>query len=175
MKLFFKILALILGLCSCSTNHFVLIKSDGTARIDTDFDIGLIARVEQSTITYDLDTSNHRTEFTISNIDSIGQYMPFHNSGFLKFQNYGDSISITTGGNKPYNYKPGSCCHLAIRIRTESEMEAYKENGKRIRRKKSKNYHGIWLHQSIRQQVKGKKNINVILRKNTNHNKTYKQ
>lgn len=165
MKLFFKILALIIGLCSCTTNHFVLIKSDGTARIDTDFDTTLIKRIERSRIITNIDTSNYRTKFTIDNIDSIGQYIPFHKPGFLKFDNYGDSISITTGNNEPYKIKQGSCCHLAIRIRTEEPMEAFKANGKKIRRKTSKNYHGIWLSQSIRQQMKSRKNIDVVLKK----------
>lgn len=165
MKTLFKILILGVVVYSCTTNHFVMLKSDGTAQIETDFDMGLINRLEESTITSDLDTSNHRVKFTIDNIDSIGQYLPFHNSGFLKFQNYGDSISITTGNNDPYVNKMESCCHLAIRIRTELQMEAYKKNGKKIRREKSKNYHGIWLSQTIRQQVKGRKNIDVILKK----------
>lgn len=164
MRYILSIFVLALGLSSCSTNHFVYLKSDGTARVSADFDIDLIQRIEKSEIISNIDTSKYRTEFTINDIDSIGNYMPFHKTGFLKFQNFGDSITISTGHTNPYQKKIKSCCHLFIRIRTEKPMEAYKANGKKIRKKKAKKYHGIWLRQTINQQMKGKKNINVILK-----------
>jgi hypothetical protein len=158
------------GFYSCTSSHFVLLKSNGTAQIDTDIDpeFNLIEKIKTSNIITDFDSANYRIQFTINNIDSIGNYMPFHKSGYLNFQDMNDSISVSTGNTKPYDTKHWSCCHLLIRIRTEEPMDAFKQNGKKIRKKKSKKNGGIFLSQTMRQQLKGKKQINVVLKKSSN-------
>ena len=152
------------SLTSCTVNHFVQLKSDGSAIVETDYDEEIETKIQKSFTAnqFSFDSTNFRMTFKIDDIDSIGNYLPIQNSGFLKFKNYGNSILIKSGAVEPYNSDPKFCCHIMLRITSEQPMFAINRNGRKIKYKNGKNS-GFWISQTLRQQIKNKKNINMTL------------
>jgi len=103
--------------------------------------------------------------FEISSIDSIGNFLPFHQPGLIEFRNYTDSIVVRSGSVDPYVVNAGSCCHLVLRILPAEKLEAYDGSGKRIKAKAGHQNVGIWLSQSKQAQERGKKNIHATLKR----------
>jgi len=96
MKLLLKLILISASLTSCTVNHFVQLKSDGSAIVETDYDETLKDEIIESNIAHYLatDTISFRMTYKIQIIDSIGLYLPGQNSGFLTFKDFGDSIVI---------------------------------------------------------------------------------
>ena len=152
------------SLCSCTINHSVFLKKDGTALIETEAPPSFINRLENSNVISEIDTIEYGLKFIVKNIDSIGNYIPNINPGFVRFSDYGDSIKISSGHGVPFDCNNGcSCCHLFLKVKSEGSIEAYKSNGKRIKKHKKRNEY--LFTQGKREQLKGKDNINVILLK----------
>jgi hypothetical protein len=145
-----------------------VLHNDGTASINSGYGIdkSFVERLKHSEVISDLDSIGAGgLTFNIKSIDSIGNYLAFHQAGFLNFSDYGDSIIVESGGNRPYHSEKDVRAHLEILIKTDEEYEAYDANGNLIKPKRSKHYSGISLFQNRWNQEKGKKNIYAILKK----------
>ena len=151
-------------LCSCTINYSVFLKQDGTALIETETHPSFINRLENSNVISEIDTIGYGIKFIVKNVDSIGNYIPNINPGFVRFSVYGDSIKISSGHGVPFDCNNGcSCCGLFLKVKSEENLEAYKSDGKRI--KKHKKLNEYLFTQGKREQLKGKININVTLLK----------
>ena len=166
MKLILQIFILCIGFSSCTINPYILLKRDGTAQVQTTFDVDSthIKKLKKSAVISNIDTVNYQTSFTVSNIDSIGNFIPFYKPDFIQFKNFGDSMRISTSHNEPFDTLTPFCCHLTLVIRSQTPFEAYRNNGKRIKKEKSKKYHEVLLGQTRSGQLKGKNNIDVMLK-----------
>ena len=170
MKQILPLVLIAIAISSCTSEHYVLLRSNGTVEIETarGLDGSFYRRLATSVAVSHVDTSRYggyEVHFDLNSVDSLGNFLPFQNPGFLVFDDYGDSIVMQRGGVAPYDSKPGMCCHLNLRIRADYPIEAFRANGKRIRAKRSKKYHGIWFWLPIREQVKGNKKIYAVIKR----------
>jgi hypothetical protein len=160
---------LLMLLTSCSTTHFVVLQDDGTAKVITDIglDDSFVARLKSSKEVTDLNSSDGRVSFRLNSIDSIGNFLPYHQTGYLEFRNYSDSIVVQTLANNTEVTSTDVCCNFSLRILPVDSFDAYDESGKRISAKMGHHNIGFWLSQNKRNQKLGRKKIYAILKKKT--------
>jgi hypothetical protein len=166
MKRQLIILTILILLTSCSANYFITVKHDGTAtvNIDRDSDSKDINRYYQSGVISNIDTTfdNHaRVTFEITDIDSLGTYLPFHPSGFFKFDMQGDTLTITDGHTQAFKQNDLFCCGVFMFIKFDNEIQQV-ETANRLAMKKEKKT--VLIKKSRRQLIKNKRQINVKIR-----------
>jgi hypothetical protein len=163
---FYSLLTAILS--SCSTTHSVVLHNNGNASIYSEAGDGnsFIHRLHNSDVILNIDSSpGERVRFDITSIDSIGNYLPHHQPGFLEFKNFGDSIVVLSGNKEPYANATNPGVHLTLRIQTDADLEAFDLTGKPIKFKTGRYNTGLWLCQTRRAQKKGKKRISAVLKR----------
>lgn len=154
------ILTILSLLTSCTANYFITIRQDNTATvdIDRDYDLSDIDRYNLSDIITSVDTNAGRVKFDISNIDSIGNYLPFHPKGFVQFKMVNNLLTITDGNTKAFKSNNCFCCAMGITIKFEKDIEVFETANKRTKKKDNKT---IVIYKTRRQLIKGKKKTNV--------------
>jgi len=148
-------------LTSCSANYFITVKHDGSASVNIDSDFKDINRYYQSGVISDIDTTvdNHaRVTFEIKDIDSLGAYLPFHPSGFFKFDMQGDTLTITDGHTQAFKQNDLFCCAVFMLVKFDNEIEKIESASRHARKKDKKT---ILIKKLRRQLIKNKKHINV--------------
>lgn len=116
-------------LVSCTAVYNINVRKDGTAFVKTDRDADsmYINRFYLSNIISDIDTigdSASPIRFEISNIDSLGNYLPIHPPGFFRFDMEEDTLIITDGHTVPFKVNHWSCCNIYMYIISDKDIQS---------------------------------------------------
>lgn len=147
---------------SCTSTLEISISQSGNTTIKTDYTDSYIRALNKSNIVYDIDTSSqNHVIFRIKDIDSIGNYLPFHNSNFLEVKNYGDSIIIKT--NQTQATKSKFTPILFLKLNWDSSFQVVNQKGRPI--KKANKKRTIKKSISRKNQRNHKANLKIKLTK----------
>lgn len=158
-----KIVFLLNMLTSCTANHFITVRENGSAivDIDRDYSIAELNKYYQSNVISNIDTNvcfASRVKFEISNIDSLGKYLPFHTPDFFWFRMVGDTLIVSDGHTNAFKYEDLFCCAVSMLIKFDKDIQNF-ESANSIARKKDKNT--VLIMKSRKQLIKGKKKLDV--------------
>lgn len=158
---------MLLGLSSCSSTYFIVLRENDSAKVITEIghDNSYVNKLNASPIISNVNVGNQQVSFEINSIDSIGNYLTYHNPGFITFQNYEDSIIVQSGKTFPFANNIKSCCHITLRILPIDKFDAFDKFGKLIKAKRGHHNIGFWLSQTKKNQEDGKKNIYANLKR----------
>jgi hypothetical protein len=161
------IMMIFLGmLTSCSTSYFISVRQDGSAKVNTDkdYDLTVIKRYYKSNIISNIDTFNsldRRVSFVISDIDSLGNYLPFHPPGFFRFNMKEDTLTITDGHTNAFRDNHWSCCAVYMSLKFDKEIQSIESVNRVVRKKDEKT---VLIKKSRKQLIRGKKKVNVKIK-----------
>lgn len=147
---------------SCTLGYYVTVNKDGTASIKTETlpDLDLKKYLHSSVIS-NIDSSANRLNFDISNIDSLGDYLPYLPKGFVQFHMSENSLSVTDGNRNSFEPKESICCHIYMSIKFENSVREINSVNKCA---KQKDKNSIVLRKSRNQLRKDKKKINITVK-----------
>ncbi len=151
-------------LSSCFVQQNINIRSDGSALINTQLgsDTSIITKYYRSNIIYNIDTNIYfrsSVQFEISNIDSIGQYLPNPSPGFFRFRIDSNKLIITDGHTKAFKDDYPFCCTVDMQIKFDNDIIVKSAN--RSARKDGKK--SVLIKRTRRQLIKGKKKTDVVI------------
>lgn len=160
------ILTILTLLSSCTSNYLISIQHDGSATVNVDRNANSsdIDRYIQSDIISNLDTNGVQVSFDISNIDSLGKYLPFHPKGFWTFSVDNNELTIIDGNKDSMETNEEFCCHLNMVIefdRNIQEIISTNRKSKQIEPKK------VQIRKTRRQLMKGKNGTDLKIKLET--------
>lgn len=131
LKHIFPVLASIIFLTSCTTTQLVMVHSDHSALVTLTMDS---ASYYNSSVIKNYSASKERVQFTILNVDSLGNYLdPYFNKNYFKFQYSGDSLTFSDGFGQAFVYNDDkSCCHQRIELTFDKPIKAIRTQNKFI-------------------------------------------
>jgi hypothetical protein len=138
-----KYFFLIVILSSCGASHSILIKTDGSAIVQSMEYTGDSLKMVKSPMITDFGRKNDIFEFKINNIDSMGNYMgDIFNSGYFNFKYYADSLVICNNNNLPLRtrWDKWYCCGYTMTMTSDKPIVAVRSKSKGVRFKKQKVY-----------------------------------
>lgn len=156
MKQLLTIPTILTLLTSCTSGYIISVRQDGsaTANVDRDYVSNGINRYYQSDIISNIDTTNMaRVRFDISNIDSLGHYLPYHPSGFVQFRMDNNTFTITDGHTDAFKTNHESCCAMYMVLEFDRDIA---DMSSANRKAKQKGPRKVQIHKSRRQLMKGK-------------------
>ncbi len=133
----FSLLTTIAFLTNCTTGQFITIRSDHSALVKVSDDS---ASFYKSSVIKNYISTKKSTQFTILNIDSLGNYLsPYFNKNYFKFQYSGDSLTFTDGYGQAFvDANDKSCCHHQIELAFDRPIKSIRTKNKFVRLKKNK-------------------------------------
>lgn len=166
-KVFIVIISCVM--VSCGAAYEISVQHDGSASVIMgNYPCFKNKRYSQSNAFTIIDTTEGgRVTIEISNIDSLGNYLPLHPPGFFRFNMDGNTFKIQDGFTKPFKINDWFCCGLYIFIEFENDIKKI-ESPNRLLRQKDKRT--VLIKKTRRQFIKGKKKIDVkIILENSNN------
>ena len=133
----FLILIVLCILTNCTTGHFVSVRSDHSALVKVTDDS---ASFYKSPIIKNYSSTKEGTQFTILNIDSLGNYLsPFFSKDFFKFQYSADSITFSDGHGQAFkDPNDKTCCHQQLELTFDRPVKTIRTQNKFVKLRKNK-------------------------------------
>ena len=158
------VLFLFIFMTSCTATYYINVRQDGSAVVNVDRNYpSVLDKYFQSSVICKIDTTNEgdRVEFEISNIDSLGNYLPLHPPDFFHFNLNNKILTITNGDKHPFVNEHWSCCSINMLIKFSSSIEYIKTKNRRIHKEDNNTvFVGV-----TRKQLKNEKNkLNVTIK-----------
>lgn len=108
---------------SCIYDYHIMVKNDGSAKVKTTTLDKDLNRYLRSQVISNIDTSGIHISFDISNIDSLGYYLPFFNPGYMSFKlNYDELIIENNNTEQVFTYRDRSVGEIRFYIELEKEI-----------------------------------------------------
>ncbi len=147
-------------MASCGAGYQITVQDDGSASVNIENHPNLKnKRYSRSDVISKIDTTKEgRVTIEISNIDSLGNYLPLHPPGFFRFNMEENTFKIKDGYTDPFSFNHWSCCGISIIIEFENDIKRI-ESPNRLPRQKDKRT--VLIRKTRRQFIKGKKKIDV--------------
>lgn len=147
---------------SCTIGYNITVNKDGSASTKT----GILPDIElekylHSSIISNKDSTAGFLSFDISNIDLLGNYLPYLPKGFIQFHMSENSLSVTDGNWNSFEQNESICCHIVMSIKFEKSIQEFNSVNKCA---KQKDKNSIMLSKSKNQLRKDKKKINIIVK-----------
>ncbi len=159
IRLIFFVIALTL-LSSCISLYDIAVNDDGTAFVKTGrFSEDDINRYYRSSIISDIDTNCAQLNFKISNIDSLGYYLPLLQPGFIQFKKNNHELNIEDGNTEnAFSLDYQSIIRINLWLHFNQEINLKYAKG-RVN-KKGKN---VYITKSRRKLIKGDKKMQAVI------------
>ncbi len=112
-------------LSSCISLYDIAVNEDGTAFVKTGrFLEDDINRYYRSRVISDIDTNGTQLYFKISNIDSLGYYLPLLQPGFIQFKKNDHELKIEDGITKnAFSYDYRSIVRINLLLHFNQEIK----------------------------------------------------
>lgn len=165
------LLVYLFTITSCSVNHYITISKDGSAlvNVDKDYDKSIIENYYRSELISNIDTNliAGRVIFEISNVDSLGKYLPYHKSGFFSFKKEKNVVIISDSHTNAFRVKSLFCCHMTVVLKFQDGIQSLESNeNNKIKVKKN----GVLIITKTRRQLlRERKKINLTIVLEENH------
>ncbi|MBD99207.1 MAG: hypothetical protein CMO34_05125 [Verrucomicrobia bacterium] len=113
-----------MSLCSCTSNINVVIKSENSAIVESEFPLGPKEKKKftQSKLITILDTVNNKLKFKINSIDSLGNYLQGFPKGVIRFITDKDTLTVNSGNAINYRETNVLKSHLYLTIQSKNDI-----------------------------------------------------
>lgn len=152
---------LLFMMTSCISLYEITVKSDGSASVRTGrVFVNNVDRYFQCEIISNIDTSAMQLNFDIRDIDSLGNYLPLFQPGFMKFHMDSSTLTVIDGQTETvFSFSDQSITRVSLFLNFNQEINLKSSSG-RVYIKKRKS---VYMTKSKRKLLKGDKKMEAVI------------